>query len=140
MDLLKVATDLFLNKLGSSAGGINSDQISNALGSLLGGADGQIDLSDLISKVSNGGLASLAQSWLGDGANDGFSVEQLISVLGQSQVSEFASSVGLDEGTASNALSDMLPELIDQNSSAGGLLEAVGGVSGLAGLASKFFK
>lgn len=140
MDLLKVATDLFLNKLGSSAGGINSDQISNALGSLLGGADGQIDLSDLISKVSSGGLASLAQSWLGDGANDGFSVEQLMSVLGQSQVSEFASSVGLDEGTASNALSDMIPELIDQNSSAGGLLEAVGGVSGLAGLASKFFK
>lgn len=140
MDLLKVATDLFLNKLGSSAGGINSDQISNALGSLLGGADGQIDLSDLISKVSSGGLASLAQSWLGDGANDGFSVEQLMSVLGQSQVSEFSSSLGLDEGTASNALSGMIPELIDQNSSAGGLLEAVGGVSGLAGLASKFFK
>lgn len=140
MDLLKVATDLFLNKLGSSAGGVNSDQISNALGSLLGGADGQIDLSDLISKVSSGGLASLAQSWLGDGANDGFSVEQLMSVLGQSQVREFSSSVGLDEGTASNALSDMIPELIDQNSSAGGLLDAVGGVSGLAGLASKFFK
>jgi hypothetical protein len=34
----------------------------------------------------------------------------------------------------------MIPELIDQSSSAGGLLEAVGGVSGLAGMASKFFK
>lgn len=140
MDLLKVATDLFLSKLGSAAGGINSDQVSNALGSLLGGADGQIDLSDLISKVSGGGLASLAQSWLGDGANSGFSVEQVMSVLGQSEVSEFSSSLGLDEGTASNALSDMIPELIDQNSSAGGLLEAVGGVSGLAGMASKFFR
>ncbi|BBB28255.1 YidB family protein [Neptunomonas japonica] len=140
MDLLKIAADLFLNKLGTSADGVDSNQLTSALGSLLGGADGQIDLSDLISKVSNGGLASLAQSWLGDGANDGFSVEQVMSVLGQSQVSEFSSSLGLDEGAASNALSDMIPELIDQNSSAGGLLEAVGGVSGLAGMASKFFK
>ncbi|MGY8868992.1 MAG: YidB family protein [Pseudomonadales bacterium] len=140
MDLLKIAADLFLNKLGTSADGVDSNQLTSALGSLLGGADGQIDLSDLISKVSNGGLASLAQSWLGDGANDGFSVDQVMSVLGQSQVSEFSSSLGLDEGTASNALSDMIPELIDQSSSAGGLLEAVGGVSGLAGMASKFFK
>ncbi|WP_293265612.1 YidB family protein [Neptunomonas sp.] len=140
MDLLKIAADLFLNKLGTSAEGVDSNQLTSALGSLLGGADGQIDLSDLISKVSSGGLASLAQSWLGDGANDGFSVDQVMSVLGQSQVNEFSSSLGLDEGTASNALSDMIPELIDQNSSAGGLLEAVGGVSGLAGMASKFFK
>lgn len=140
MDLLKMATDLFMSKLGASAGGVSSDQVSNALGSLLGGADGQIDLSDLISKVSSGGLASLAQSWLGDGANSGFSVEQVLSVLGQSQVKDFSSSLGLEEQTATNALSDMIPDLIDQNSSGGGLLEAVGGVSGLAGLASKFFK
>lgn len=140
MDLLKIATDLFLNKLGGSENGVDSNQLTNALGSLLGGADGQIDLSDLISKVSNGGLASLAQSWLGDGENDGFSVDQVKSVLGQSQVSEFSSALGIDEGTASNALSDMIPELIDKNSSGGDLLEAVGGLSGLAGMASKFFK
>ena len=140
MDLLKVATDMFLSKLGSSEGGINADQVSSALGSLLGGADGQIDLSDLISKVSNGGLATLAQSWLGDGANSSFSVDQVLAVLGRSEVQEFSSSLGLREEQASSALSDMIPELIDNNSSAGGLLGAVGGVSGLAGLASKLFK
>ncbi|SIS43243.1 YidB family protein [Neptunomonas antarctica] len=139
MDLLKVATELFLSKLGSSAGGISADQVAGALSSLLGGADGQIDLSDLISKVSNSGLASLAQSWLGDSANSGFSVEQVLSVLGQSKVSEFSSTLGLNEATATTALSYMIPELIDQNSSSGGLLESVGGVSGLAGMASKFF-
>ncbi|WP_372741949.1 YidB family protein [Neptunomonas sp.] len=140
MDLLKVATDLFLSKLGSSAGGINSEQVSSALGSLLGGADGQIDLSDLISKFSGGGLASLAQSWLGDGENSSLSVDQVLAMLGQSEVQEFSASLGLEEQQASSALSDMIPELIDTNSSAGGLLEAVGGVSGLAGLASKFFR
>jgi uncharacterized protein YidB (DUF937 family) len=139
MDLLKIATELFLSKLGSSAGGINADQVASALSSLLGGADGQIDLSDLISKVSDSGLASLAQSWLGDSVNSGFSVEQVLSVLGQSKVSEFSSTLGLNEATATTALSDMIPELVDQNSSAGGLLESVGGVSGLAGMASKFF-
>ena len=139
MDLLKMATELFLNKLGPSAGGINADQVSRALSALLGGADGQIDLSDLIAKVQDSGLLSLAQSWLGDGANSGFSAEQVLSVLGASEVQEFSSSLGLPEQQAAGALSDMIPELIDQNSSAGGLLDAVGGVSGLAGMASKFF-
>ncbi|MCW8883874.1 MAG: YidB family protein [Motiliproteus sp.] len=140
MDILKIATDLFLQKLGSSSEGLSGDLVSGALGSLLGGADGQVDLGDLIGKLSGGGLESLAQSWLGDGANDSFSVEQVLSVLGDSNVSEFAGQLGLDEGLAGNALAEMIPDLIDQNSSGGGLLDAVGGVSGLAGMASKLFK
>lgn len=139
MDLLKIATELFLQKLGPSAAGINAEQVSSALAALLGGSDGQIDLAALIAKVKDSGLASLAQSWLGDGANSGFSVEQVLAVLGQPDVQQFSSSLGLPEQQASSALSDMIPELIDKNSSAGGLLESVGGVSGLAGMASKFF-
>lgn len=139
MDLMKIATELFLNKLGSSAGGLDQDMVTSALGALLGAEGGELDLGGLISRFSEGGLGALAQTWLGDGANDGFSPEQLLSVLGESQVGDFASQLGLDQGDATSALSDMIPELIDQNSSAGGLLDSVGGVSGLAGMASKLF-
>jgi uncharacterized protein YidB (DUF937 family) len=139
MDLVKMATQLFINKLGTSAGGLDPDMVSNALSSLLGGGNGELNLSDLISKVSGSGLGALAQSWLGDGQNDGFSMSQVLSVLGESNVAQFSNQIGVPEQETASALSDMIPELIDQNSSAGGLLESVGGVSGLAGLASKFF-
>jgi uncharacterized protein YidB (DUF937 family) len=139
MDLIKTAASLFLNKLDTSAGGLDPDLVANALSSLLGSREGGFDLSDLISKFSNSGLASMAMSWLGDGANDGISVSQILSVLGESNVQSFADQLGLQEPEAANALSGMIPELIDQNSSAGNLLESVGGVSGIAGLASKLF-
>lgn len=140
MDLMKMATDLFLQKLGSSAGNLNSDVVASALSALLGGENGQLDLGALVAKFSQGDLASLAQSWLGDGANANFSIDQVLSVLGASQVSEFSAGLGIEESDASSALSEMIPELIDQNSSAGGLLDAVGGVGGLAGMASKLFR
>ncbi|MBT3144611.1 YidB family protein [Neptunomonas phycophila] len=140
MDLVKMATQLFLNKLGTSAGGLDPDMVSNALSSLLGGGNGDLNLSDLISKVSGSGLGALAQSWLGDGQNDSFSISDVLSVLGESNVAEFSNQIGVPEQETAGALSDMIPELIDQNSSAGGLLESVGGVGGLAGLASSFFK
>lgn len=140
MDLLKIATQIFMQKTGNAAGGLNEDLVSQALSALLGASNGQLDLSDLLSKVSGSGLGALAQSWLGDGANAGFSLEQVLSVLGEGQVSQFAGQLGLDQSTAGNALAQMIPELIDQNSQGGGLLDAVGGVSGLAGMASKFFR
>jgi uncharacterized protein YidB (DUF937 family) len=77
MDLVKMATQLFLNKLGTSAGGLDPDMVSNALSSLLGGGNGDLNLSDLISKVSGSGLGALAQSWLGDGQNDSFSISDV---------------------------------------------------------------
>jgi uncharacterized protein YidB (DUF937 family) len=139
MDLIKTAAGIFLNKLGTSAGGLDPDMVASALSSLLGSGDGELNLSDLISKFSNSGLASVAMSWLGDGSNEGIDVSQILSVLGESNVQSFASQLGLQKPDAANALSDMIPELIDQNSSAGSLMESVGGVSGIAGLASKFF-
>ncbi len=139
MDLLKIATDLFLKKLGEA--GINLDQqmVNQALAALLGSANGQLDLSALVTQLGSSGLGSLAQSWLGDGENQSFSVAQVISLLGESKLANFSETLSLEGDIAGNALAEMLPELIDQNSSEGGLLASVGGVSGLAGMASKLF-
>ena len=140
MQLLESAAKLFIDSLGGEGQGLDTSAVTRSLGALLGGGDGQFDLGDLVGRFSGGDLMSLAQSWLGDGANDSISVEQIVSVLGQSKISEFASGLGIGEGTASDGLAKMVPQLIDQNSSGGNLLDAVGGTSGLLGMASRLFK
>ena len=139
MDLIKTAAGIFLNQLGTSAGSLSPNLVESALSALLGDENGQLDLSDLVSKFSNSGLASMALSWLGDGSNEGLSISQILNVLGESNVGAFASQLGLEQSEAADALSQTIPQLVDQNSSAGSLLESVGGVSGIAGLASKLF-
>ena len=140
MNLMKIATQLFMDKLGAKGGGLNQGAVSAALGSLLGGSDGNIDLGSIISKLDGGGLAAMAQSWLGDGANSAISPQQILSLFGNAEVGKFASSLNLEQNTAADGLSQMLPELIDGQSSGGNLLDAVGGSGGLLGMASKFLK
>ena len=140
MDLLKLATQHFISKLGANGGALNEGTVASALGGLLGSSDGKIDLGSIISKLDGGGLASLAQSWLGDGANSGISAQQILALFGDSQIGDFASQLNLDKSTATDGLAGMLPELIDSNSKGGNLLDAVGGAGGLLGMASKFLK
>ena len=140
MDLLKLATQYFIERLGANGGGLNEGAVSSALGGLLGSGDGNIDLGSIISKLDGVGLASLAQSWLGDGANDGISAQQVLSLFGDSNIGDFASELKLDKSTATDGLASMLPELIDGNNKGGNLLDAVGGGGGPLGMASKFLK
>lgn len=140
MDLMKIATQLFLNKIGGAGGGLDPKLVQGALGTLLGAESGNLDLGALLGKLQAGGFASLAQSWLGDGANDGFSPADVLKALGASNVSNFAGAINVDEETATSGLAGMLPELIDKHSSGGNLLDAVGGTGGLLGAASKLFK
>lgn len=137
MDLLKVASDLFLQQLEGQ--GLDADAVSSALGQLLGSGDGNIDLSGLLEQFNSGGLASVAQSLLQGGAGEGFSVEQLTQVFGESSLSDFAANIGLDSADSTQALGQMLPQLLNEGG-ADGLLDAVGGVEGLAGMASKLFR
>lgn len=132
MDLGNIAAQLLQEKLGSK---VDSNQANSALEGLLGGGG----LGDLVSKLSQGGLAEQAQSWLGDGSNASVSPEQIMQNLDISQIKGFADKLGLDEGGAADLLSNFLPGLIDKSSAGGDLLEKVGGISGLAGLAKKFF-
>ncbi len=139
MDLLQIGAQLLQSKLGSN---IQTGDIASALSGLLGGDN--FDIGSLISKIQgNSGLASMAASWLGDGANSAMSGSQVMDIFGKDKVSEFASKLNIDEGTASNGLADMLPQLIDKASSGGSLLESamgsMGGAGGLMGMVGKLF-
>ncbi|MCB1746624.1 MAG: DUF937 domain-containing protein [Gammaproteobacteria bacterium] len=139
MDLLELATRLFKDKVGGG-GGLDSAAVMQALGGLLGDGRGGLDLGALVGKLEGGGLAALAQSWLGDGANQAMSMQQVVQLFGDGAIGDFAARLGLETDTASQGLATMLPELIDRQSSGGSLLDAVGGVGGLLGAAGKLFK
>lgn len=144
MDLMKIAMQVMMSKMGG--GSTSSSLITGALGSLLGGggSDGGLDIMGMVSKMQGGdtssSLTDLASSWLGDGGNDAISHGQLGELFGGDKISAFAQELGVDESTAMDGLAEALPSMVDQGSAGGSLLDAVGGIGGLMGMASKFLK
>ncbi len=133
MNLMNLAKDMLAKKLGADSGAIGG-----VMDSLIGGGE-KADLGGLVSGMKEKGLGDIASSWLGDGDNAEISPEQLKEVLGPDQVAQAASQLGTDEGSLLDGLKDALPQLIDKSSNGGSLLDSVGGVGGLAGMAKKLF-
>jgi len=121
MDLMKLGTDLLTSKLGSGA---NSEAMVSALGKLLSGSDGKPDLGGIITAMQGMGLGSIAESWLGDGANADISTDQVREVVGNDQLADLAAELNADEGSLLDGLKDALPQIIDKSSSGGSLLDS----------------
>jgi len=137
MDIIALATKLLNDNMGLS---LDSAQVSAALSGLIGDGQGGVDLAGLATKMGqNGDLGALLGTWLGDGANGSLSADSLTQIFGQADISKFAGELGIDPATASQGLADALPQIMDQASSGGNLLESVGGVGGLMGAAKSLF-
>lgn len=145
-DLLKMGASAIQGNSDDATTGLDTDMLTGALGSLLGGGtDGGIDLSNIMSGLSENGLGSVVGSWLGSGENEAISADSITDLLGGDKVSEFASSLGLSEDSAKGALADMLPNVIDKATSGEGsivdtMLAQVGGAEGAMGMLGKMFK
>lgn len=138
MDIIKIGTELLAKQMGGEA---DSGNIASALSSLLGDGQGNIDLAGLASKMTaNGDLGGILSSWLGDGANSAISPKSIIDMLGQGNVADFASKLGADPEAAAGGLADMLPQIMDQASSGGSLLDSLGGAGGLLGAVKSLLK
>ncbi len=129
MSILETAASLFIRQLGSAdGGGLNPQSVVAALQKLLPTSGGELDLSRLVGMFSaQGGLAAIASSWLGDGNNQSISASQILAVLGNDKVANFAAQLGLDTGKASEGLAGIVPDLIDKNSKGGALLGNLAG-------------
>jgi uncharacterized protein YidB (DUF937 family) len=140
-NLLKIGAEAFINsnKSGEAGSGLDIGNLGSALSGLLGGGQGGIDLGSLVSKFSSAGLGNLVNSWLGDGANESISSDQITEMFGSNKISEFASKLGLSQEEAVGGLSDALPQMLDKASSGGSLLDSIGGLSGALGAAGKLF-
>jgi uncharacterized protein YidB (DUF937 family) len=138
MDLIEMGTQMLCEKLGVN---VDSQTMQSALTSLIGDGKGGLDLAGLASSMaSNGELGTLLSSWLGDGANQSMSADAISDLFGQEKVTQFADKVGVSGQEAAGGLSDIIPQLMDQASSGGNLLDQFGGAEGLLGAAKSFLR
>jgi uncharacterized protein YidB (DUF937 family) len=123
------------NVLGAALGGNPKqtqaqDPLSAILGGLTGGSgrgQGNIllqlalsmlqrqgGLDNVLGKFREAGMADQADSWVGTGQNMNISPNQLEQVFGSSALSDIASKLGVSQDQAGSAMSQVMPELINQ--------------------------
>ena len=140
-ELIQMGATVFRdsNLSGDAGSNLDIEAITSALSGLTGGSGG-FDFSAVVESLGSSGLGDIAKSWLGDGANQSISPEQIGNALGSTQLSEFAAKLGISTEEAAGGLSDALPQMVDKASTGGSILESLGGVEGVIGMASKLFK
>lgn len=84
------------------------------LGGMLGGAG----IGGLVSQFEQAGLGHIAQSWIGDGANQSVTPDQLQNVFGD-KVPGMAQQAGMSQGDFLSQLSQHLPGAVDNATSNG---------------------
>lgn len=82
-------------------------------------------IGDLLAQLQQGGLGDALQSWIGSGANQAVSAEQIQQALG-SGLQQAAEKVGVAQGEAGNVLAQYLPQLINSITPNGNAADADG--------------
>jgi uncharacterized protein YidB (DUF937 family) len=71
-------------------------------------------LSGLAQQFQQAGLGAEMNSWISTGKNLPISPDQLLQVFGQGQLQQMAANSGMDLGSLSGGLADLLPQMIDR--------------------------
>jgi uncharacterized protein YidB (DUF937 family) len=95
----------------------------NSLQSLLADASNKVDFNAIIAKLQNSDLSVALSSWLGDGENSVLSADSITNIIDSEKLNQFAASLKIDIETAKNGLAKAIPNLIDQISSGGQLMD-----------------
>ena len=109
--------------LDSVIGALGSPQQPGGQGDLLGAVIGMLGqqssgglggLGGLLQKFEQAGLGHVASSWVGTGANQPVTPDQLNGVLGDGVVANLARQLGLNSQDVLGQLSHMLPQVVDK--------------------------
>jgi uncharacterized protein YidB (DUF937 family) len=115
MDLLKSALGAALGGQSGgqapAAGGLDPQMLMGIVTALMNNAGG---LQGILAKLQQGGLAEVAASWVGPGANQPVSPDALGSALGPDLLGQIAQQLGGNTQQAAGTLAQVLPGLIDQ--------------------------
>lgn len=71
-------------------------------------------LAGLVQSFQKGGLAEIANSWVSTGHNLPISADQIKNVLGNEQVKNIASKLGISMDQASGQIAEFLPQIVDK--------------------------
>jgi len=127
-DIFKLAAEKFKGALSGGTGqSLATGAVMLALQKLFTNADGKLDLGSILKGMDMQGLTNIAQSWLGNGANQGISGEAIQQLFG-GKLDAFASELNLKKDEAVNGLRAAVPEVVDKNSQDGDLMSQASGV------------
>jgi uncharacterized protein YidB (DUF937 family) len=98
---------------GTAAGGMNMGALAAALAPLVlklikGGG-----VQKLMDNAQANGLSAEAGSWVGTGANQQVSAEQMRGVVGEDVVQQVAREAGISEDEAAGVLAQVVPQVVD---------------------------
>ncbi len=71
-------------------------------------------LTAILQQLESKGLGQAVQSWIGTGANQAVSPEQLEKALGSEQIQQLAAHVGISPEVLRSHLSEILPKIVDR--------------------------
>jgi uncharacterized protein YidB (DUF937 family) len=71
-------------------------------------------LDGVLGKFRQAGMGAQADSWVSNGQNMNLSPDQLQEVFGSGSINDIASQLGMSQSQTGSAMSQMLPELINQ--------------------------
>lgn len=114
-----------------AGGGMNAALISAVVGMLANGS-AQGGLGGLLQQFQKSGLGDVAASWVGTGQNQPISPDQISNVLGGDTIGALAQQLGLGQGDVAGALSQILPQVVDQLTPNGQAPQ--GGLGDIAGI------
>jgi uncharacterized protein YidB (DUF937 family) len=92
-------------------GGVVGAEMATVVNGLIekhGGVQG------IVSQMESQGLGNTVKSWIGTGANEPITADQLHAALGSDLVNQMASKMGIDPGELSSKLAQVLPGAIDK--------------------------
>lgn len=93
-------------------GGENAGLMSHAMDLVNNPETG--GLQGLLQQFHAHGLGGVASSWVGQGANQAISADQIQKVLGQDRINAIASKFGMSPEDASAKMAQVLPSIIDR--------------------------
>jgi uncharacterized protein YidB (DUF937 family) len=71
-------------------------------------------LTDLVEQLSKRGLGNVVQSWIGTGANQAVTPDQLSKAMDPGMLQQLASKLGISPDLLTTHLADILPKIVDR--------------------------
>jgi uncharacterized protein YidB (DUF937 family) len=97
--------------LGGNAESQTQNLVKGVVGMLVNNSGG---ISGLVDKFNQSGLGDIAASWISKGENKPVSADQLVEALGEEKIAELAKEAGIPEDKGAEALSQVLPSVVDK--------------------------
>lgn len=117
--------ELGVNIFGKYISNSSSSDISEVVVDILKDESGKLNIGQLIESFSSSGVADVMASWLGNGENLDIDMDTLASILGEGKVSGVSNVLGLSADESKEVLSKTLPELMDNVSKDGAVLDSL---------------